>query len=339
MASRLILMNDNNFNASSNEELLQEAKRVLIAESQALTRSAGLLDDGVLRAMHLMHNASRVFCCGVGKSGLIAQKIAATLASIGVAAQFLHPADAMHGDLGAVGKGSAVLLLSKSGSSSEIIALLPFLRQREAVLVGLIGNRDSYLAQHVDVFIDASVESEACFLNTVPTSSTTVALALGDALSIGLMRLRNYKHQDFAHHHPHGQLGRNLHLRVGDVMHANSHIPIIDADASFRSALIVASEYGLGCVCVCDAEKKLIGIVTDGDVRRILQNHEDIREIHVGEVMTRSPLSIRPSALLAEALSMMEERERQISVLPVVDESHHCVGVIRVHDILRTTAL
>ncbi len=329
-------MTMNTSGSATAHDLLELARAVILAESAALARSASSLEKSFLEALDKLDTAKDIFVCGVGKSGLIAQKIAATLSSVGHPAHFLHPVEAMHGDLGKVGIDSVVILLSKSGGSAELVSLFPTLKKRKIFTIGIIGRRDSYLGRAVDVFLDASVEQEACGFDIVPTTSTTVALSIGDALAISLMKKRNFQPTDFAAHHPFGQLGRNLRLSVAEVMHGGIEgLPLCTTDTPFRHALIESSAKALGCVCVVDAEMHLMGLITDGDVRRALQSHEDIRELRAADVMTRSPLCATSSMTLQEALQIMEQGERQISVLPVSDEAGRCIGILRLHDILQ----
>lgn len=316
------------------DDVVSEGRRVVEEELLALRYAAERLDERFALAVNLMASAGKVVVSGVGKSGLIARKIVATLVSTGTPAVFLHPVEALHGDIGIVERGDCVVLLSKSGNTAELLKLLPPLRVRNVSVVSLLGATDSPLASLSDVVIDASVAREACPLNAAPMSSTTVALVLGDALAAALIRVRSFTIGQFAARHPLGQLGRNISLRVHEAMHAGEHLPVVAPDASFREALIESTRKGLGCVCVVDSVGGLQGIITDGDVRRALQQYEDIAHLKALDVCTVQPVTVAPNALLGEALSLMEKRERQISVLPVVD-NRTCVGVIRVHDIVR----
>ncbi len=314
---------------------IQFAQSVLFEEAESLRAAASKLSGSFVEALDLLDAAHSIVLLGVGKSGLIAQKIAATMRSVGLHAYALNPVDAMHGDLGMVGTGTVCVLLSKSGTSAELVSLLPVLQRRHIKTIGIIGRSDSYLGRLVDVFLDASVQREACPLDVVPSSSTTLALALGDALALSMMKRRNVTAEDFALHHPFGQLGRNLSLSVVDVMHSGDALALCGPNESFREALIRSSAKALGCVCVVNDDNTLAGIITDGDVRRILQRHEDIRELIASDVMTTKARSAHQTLSLQEALRMMEEGERQISVLPIVDSEMHCVGLLRLHDILQ----
>lgn len=317
-------------------QIIAEGKRIITVERLALERTAEALDERFAEAVSVLAQANKVLVSGVGKSGIIARKIAATLSSVGTPAVVLHPVEALHGDMGIVQEGDAAILLSKSGTTAELITLLPFLRRKAITIIGIVGNKDSWLARQVDICVDAHIEQEACSLNLAPSASTTVALALGDALALSLMQYKGFGVTDFASTHPLGQLGKNLTLSVNEVMHKNDYLPVVQWGRNFREALIEMTAKALGCVCVVDDTGRLCGIITDGDVRRTLQQNEDIRHLLVEQVMTASPVAISPESLLGEALALMEEREKQISVLPVVASDNRCVGVIRVHDIIRS---
>lgn len=319
------------------DAMLAEARRILRAEADAIADVAHRIDQQFVHAIELMRKARLVAVSGIGKSGIIAQKIASTLSSVGTPALFLHPVEALHGDIGVLTSQDAAIILSRSGTTQELVALVPFLKQRSIPIIGILGSRSGYLASVVDVFLDAGVVREACPWDTVPSASTAAARALGDALALVLMQVRHFTIADYARSHPMGQLGRNLSLRVADVMATGNAIPTIPPRASFRDAIIEISRKGLGCVCVVDDKGKLVGIITDGDVRRTLERYEDIRAITVADVMTANPMTIAPDALLGEALATMERRQRQIGVLPVVDDRGHCVGIIRIHDVVRST--
>jgi arabinose-5-phosphate isomerase len=311
------------------------AQEVLQAEAQALTAVAARLDHNLTKAVELLlRHAGKVVVSGIGKSGHIGQKIAATLASTGTPAVFLHAAEAVHGDLGIYTPGDPSILISKSGSSAELLRLIPVLRQFRSPLIAIVGNLNSPMARQADVTLDARVEREADPLNLAPTCSTTVALALGDALAIALMMARRFTDQDFARYHPAGQLGRNLWLKVADVMHQNEAVAWVKLETPLRQVIIAMSRQPLGAACVVDEDFRLLGIITDGDLRRALLSHEDIRLLHAADCMTRQPATINPEASLREATQLMEDRPSQISVLPVVDSlNQRCLGLIRIHDI------
>jgi arabinose-5-phosphate isomerase len=311
------------------------AQAVLEVEAQALATAATRLNDNLMRAVVVvLKHEGKVVVSGIGKSGLIGQKIAATLASTGTPAVFLHAAEAVHGDLGIYTPGDPSILISKGGSTAELLRLIPILRQFQSPLIAILGNLNSPMAQQADVVLDARVEREADPLNLAPTCSTTVALALGDALAVALMMARRFTPQDFARYHPAGQLGRTLWLKVADVMHQNEAVAWVKADTPLRQVIIAMSQRPLGAACVVDEDFHLLGIITDGDLRRALLTHEDIRLLHAADCMTRQPVTIPPEASLREATRLMEDRPSQISVLPVVDsQNHSCLGLIRIHDI------
>jgi len=311
------------------------AREVLEAEAQALAAAAARLDHNLTKAVELLlGHEGKVVVSGIGKSGHIGQKIAATLASTGTPAVFLHAAEAVHGDLGIYTPGDPSLLISKSGSTAELLRLIPVLRQFRSPLIAIVGNLNSPIAKQTDVTLDARVAKEADPLNLAPTCSTTVALALGDALAVALMMARRFTDQDFARFHPAGQLGRTLWLKVADVMHQNDAVAWVNPETPLRQVIIAMSRRPLGAACVVDADFRLLGIITDGDLRRALLAHEDLRGLHAADCMTRQPTTIAPEAGLREATRLMEDRPSQISVLPVVDSrSQRCLGLIRIHDI------
>ncbi len=314
---------------------LKIAREVLEAEAGAILKVAARLDDSLARAVELILNhPGKVVVSGIGKSGQVGHKIAATLASTGTPAVFLHAAEAVHGDLGIYTPGDPSLLISKSGATAELLRLIPVLRQFRSPLIALVGNLKSPLARQADVVLDARVEREADSLNLAPTCSSTAALALGDALAVALMHARNFTQADFAQYHPAGQLGRNLWLTVGEVMHRGEAVAWVQPDTPLRQVIIAMTERPLGAACVVDEHGGLLGIITDGDLRRALVEQSDIRGIKAGEVMTRRPITVAPGASLKEAARLMEDRPSQISVLPVVDpQSRRCLGLVRIHDI------
>lgn len=321
----------------SADALINFAKQTLQIEINSLVNLQSSIDHNFVEAVKLILSANKIIVSGIGKSGIIGRKIAGTLLSIGFPSVFMHSVDALHGDIGIVNKGDLAILLSKSGSTDEIVNLLPFLKNRGAKIISIVGDINSFLARNSDVALITYVEKEACPLNIVPTSSALVALAIGDALAACLMKIKNLTVEDFARQHPLGQLGRNIILKVSDVMHKGDKLPLINLNNSFKEAIIEITNKKLGCVCVVDFEKKLRGIITDGDVRRALQRFSNIEKLKVTDVMTPKPITISPEVLLGEALAIMEERDSQINVLPVVDSNSRCIGVIRLHDIIRSS--
>ncbi len=318
------------------KELLAEVSRIFDLNISSLILAKSNITAEYAKAVGILSKSKKIIVTGVGKSGLVAKKIAATLSSIGFKSFFLHPVEALHGDIGLVENGDCCILLSKSGTSEDIIRLIPYLKSRNVKLIAIVGNSNSFLAYNSDVIINGAVEKEACPYNVTPTTSTLTALAIGDALAISLMIHNNIKITDFAKNHPLGQIGKNLTLKVKDLMHKGLALPIIKSKSLFKDSIIEISNKKLGCICVIDDNQKLIGIITDGDVRRMLQEFDDIRNLKVDDVMTKDPVTVGTDAFLNEALSIMEQRDSQINVLPVVDADKKCVGVIRVHDIIRS---
>jgi arabinose-5-phosphate isomerase len=316
------------------QEWLEVARRAVEIEAAAVARAGERLGDEVVRAVDLiLAHSGKVVVTGIGKSGHIARKIVATFCSTGTAAVFLHPAEAVHGDLGIYSPGDPTVLISKNGSSRELVALVPLLREFHSPLIGILGSTASPIAGQLDVLLDASVEREADPNNLAPTASAVAALALGHALAIALMSARNFTPEEFGRFHPGGQLGRNLSLRVGEAMHTGDEVATVAPDASLKEVIIAMTRRPLGAACVVGADGVLAGCVTEGDLRRALTSHDDIRGLCAGEAMTRKPVTIHPDATLGEALELMERRSSQISVLPVVDESGRALGLLRLHDI------
>src|ERR1039457_1407920 len=312
------------------------ARETLLSEAAALQAAAERLDSNLVRAVEgILARPGKVVVTGLGKSGHIGRKLAATLSSTGTPGVFLHAAEAAPGDIGICMREEPVIFISKSGSTPELLNLIPVLRKLDAFLIGILGNVQSPLASQMDATLDARVTCEADPLNLTPTSSTTVALAIGDALAIALMRARSFSDADFARYHPGVQLGRNLHLTVEDVMHGGDEVAWVRPDESLRHVVIEMTHHPLGAACCVDEQGALLGLITDGDVRRALQEHEDIRPLKCADVMTRNPATIPPSASLRVAVERMENRPSQISVLPVVDGQGRCLGLIRLHDVYK----
>ena len=323
-----------------NQDHLADMQHVLRIESDAIAQTATRLDHAqVERVVELVANCKgKVVILGVGKSGIIGQKIAATMTSAGTAALYLHPSDALHGGLGIVHQDDVVIVLSNSGETDEIVAMLPYLKNRGVPIVAIVGNVHSTLARRADAVLDASVDKEACPLNLAPTTSTTVALAIGDALAMTVMKVKGLTPDDFAVNHPAGQLGKRLTLRVGDLMHGENETPMIGVGSSWVDVVRVISKGGLGAVCVVNSLGRLAGIITDGDLRRAIErtSHESLAQLTSDDFMTQKPIVVTPEMLAFDALRLMEDRPSQISVLPVVDQDGMCVGLIRVHDIVRS---
>lgn len=314
----------------------QKVADILRIEADSITNAADKLDAAsVEKALEILIACSgKVVVSGVGKSGVIAQKIAQTLTSTGTMAVFLQPSDALHGGLGVVGPDDVVIALSNSGETDELLAILPSIRSRGCRVISIVGNTDSTLAAQSDALLDASVDKEACPLNLAPTASTTVALAIGDALAMTLMESKGLTPVDFALNHPAGRLGKRLTLSVRDLMHES---PNVSPDASWLEVVKAISKSALGAVNVVDQNSKLLGIVTDGDLRRNIERTaaDELSSLTATSMMTASPVTATPEMLAFDALKLMEDRSSQISVLPVV-EGQVCVGLLRLHDIVKS---
>ncbi len=317
-----------------------EVVNLLHLESEAIAQTATRLDQHqVERVIELLAGCKgKVVTLGVGKSGIIAQKIAATMTSTGTAALHLHPSDALHGGIAIVSSEDVVIVLSNSGETDEIIEMLPYLRHRHVPIIAIVGNLNSTLARRAEAVLDASVDQEACPLNLAPTTSTTVALAIGDALAMTLMSVKGLTPNDFAINHPAGRLGKRLTLRVADLMHSGVENPTIEVGSTWIEVVKAISNGGLGAVNVVDTQARLVGVITDGDLRRTIQrlDHAALENLTGAEIMTRNPVVAQPELLAYDALQLMEDRPSQISVLPVVDGERVCVGLVRLHDIVRS---
>jgi arabinose-5-phosphate isomerase len=316
---------------------LEVAREVLKTEGEAVLSLAGRLGPEFADAVEKIRSCrGRVVMTGVGKSGIIAEKIASTLTSTGTPAFFIHPGDAAHGDLGIVGTDDVVIFVSKSGEAAELVHLLPALKRLGVVLIVITARRDSPLAGASDCVIDTGAMTEACPFDLVPTTSTTCALAVGDAMAIALLKIKGFTREDFAFVHPGGVLGRMLNLSVGDVMHTGDAMPRVGEDVSMKDAILEIMNKRLGMTTVVDARGRLAGVITDGDIKRILIMSPDIFKVRVGDVMTRNPRSIRKDELVAAAVKKMEEnRPSPITSLVVVNPEGEPEGVIHLHDCLR----
>jgi len=324
---------------SEKAEWLAAARSAMQTEAAAVLAASGRLENSLLGAVDLiLDHRGKVVVTGMGKSGHVARKIASTLQSTGTPSVFLHPTEAGHGDLGMCQPGDPVVMISKSGCTAELLDLIAPLREFEARFIGILGNVNSPLAAEMDIVLDASVEREADPESFMPTASTIVALALGHALAVALMQARGFTSAHFQRYHPAGQLGQNLRIRVQEVMHSGGAVAWVKPGDSLKHVVIEMSERPLGGACVVSGDQRLLGLVTDGDVRRALKTHDDIRPLRATDVMTASPITIAPDALLHEALGLMENRPSQIYVLPVVDaRTGVCLGLLRLHDIYRGT--
>ena len=317
--------------------MIEQARQVLRMEAAAIEALIPRIDEQfVLAAQLILETKGRLIVTGMGKPGHVGQKITATMLSTGTPSFFLHPAEGIHGDLGMVTEDDIVLAISNSGETSEVINILPSIRRIGAKIIAICGNAQSTLAQNADVVLDASVEQEACPLGLAPTTSTTAELAMGDALAVVLMSARKFTANDFAVFHPGGALGRKLLMKVANVMHGEEENPTVTLEQSVKEALFVITDKGLGATSVVDAEGKLVGLITDGDIRRGLEKGLDFLTHNVGELMTKQPQTITAEKLAAEALRMMEQhRPKPITVLPVVDKDGRSVGLVHVTDLLR----
>jgi arabinose-5-phosphate isomerase len=316
---------------------VEAAQRAMEIEADAVARAARRLDGNLTCALELiLAHPGKLVVTGLGKSGHVARKIVATLCGTGTPAVFLHAAEAAHGDLGLYSPGDPTLMVSKSGNTLELLQLIPFLRELPSRRIGILGNPAAPLASEMDVVLDASVEREADPDNLAPTASATVALSLGHALAVALMRARNFGVEDFGRVHPGGHLGRSLRLTVREVMHGREEVAWARPEDSLKQVVIAMTHWPHGAACVVDESRRLIGLITDGDVRRALQAHDDIRGLVASAVMTVNPSTVAPEARLQDALRLMEDRPSQISVLPVVDPATGvCLGLVRLHDIYR----
>ncbi|GAA0580075.1 KpsF/GutQ family sugar-phosphate isomerase [Halomonas salifodinae] len=309
------------------------ARRTLQLEQQALGALIPRLNGDFDQACRLLLACrGRVVVTGMGKSGHIGGKLAATLASTGTPAFFVHPGEASHGDLGMITRGDVVIALSNSGETGEVTALLPLLKRLGTPLISLTGRPASTLARHADAHLDTGVEREACPLDLAPTASTTAALAMGDALAVALLEARGFTAEEFALSHPGGSLGRRLLLKVGDLMHQGKRLPTVPLGSPLRDALLEITRQGLGFTCVVDEDGRLSGVYTDGDLRRTLDQHNDLSQLKVDDVMTRPGKRIGPEVLAAEAVRVMEDN--RITALAVVDDAGRPVGALHMHDLL-----
>lgn len=315
-----------------NPDFLAMAREALAIEAQAVLSMSDRLDSRFSDAVKAILNCTgRVILVGVGKSGLIAKKIAATLASTGTPSFFIHATEASHGDLGMITADDIVIALSNSGNTEELVAVLPAIARRGAKIVAMTGKLDSALARQADVVLDCSIEKEACPLNLAPTASTTAALALGDALAVVVLKARGFSEEDFAMSHPGGSLGRKLLTHVSDVMRKGERIPRVAPSASISNAILEITKKGLGMTAVVSPDDKLLGVFTDGDLRRLIEQGLDLRGLLVSEVMNAAPRCISPDKLAVEAVRMMEVNH--VSQVVVVDDNRQIVGALNFHDL------
>jgi len=315
------------------DELRRTGRQTVSDAVAALQRLHDGLDGSFEAAAELLLRLEgKVITLGVGKSGLAAQKVAATLRSVGLPALYLNASDSLHGDLGVVGEGDVAILFSKSGTTRELMVMVPHLRSRGVSLVAIVGSPGSPLARQSDVVLDASVEREGCPLDAAPMASILAAQAAGDALAAAVCRAKGFTVDDFARLHPGGTLGARLSLTVNDVMRRGDELPLVDVEASLKEAIIEITRTGYGAVCVIDEEQRLVGFITDGDIRRKLVEVDNVGGVGVAEVMSRSPLTVTPELPLSQALLMLEQRKKAFMTAPVTVDDRRCVGLLRLHD-------
>jgi arabinose-5-phosphate isomerase len=316
------------------EALKKLARAVISTESQAVANLVSSIDDAFVAACELVLGCKgHVAVLGMGKSGHIASKIAATMASTGTAAFFIHPAEASHGDLGMITGNDVVLILSNSGETDEVKQIIPLLKRLDVGIISMTGNADSTLARHANVNINVKVEAEACPLGLAPTSSTTAALVMGDALAISLLEKRGFTADDFARSHPAGQLGRRLLLHIKDIMHSGEELATVDEHANLSEAIVEMTNKRLGMVAITDENRSVLGIYTDGDLRRTLETIPDPRKTSIGSLMTSNGKTIAPDALAVEAVDMLQKHK--VQGLLVVDQDSHLIGMLNFHDLLQ----
>ena len=317
----------------TSDEIIKNGKEVIRIEAEAVANLSHSINDQFVKAINIISESKgRVVLTGMGKSGLIARKIVATLNSTGTAAIYLHPTDALHGDLGMVRKEDVVILISKSGNTEEIAKLLPMLKRLGVKMIAMCGIENSRLAQECDIFLNISVKEEACPHDLAPTASTTATLVMGDALSVALLQKRNFTIEDFAFLHPGGSLGKRLSLQISEIMIRDDRVPIVKEDASLKDVIIEITSKRLGTTCVVDSNGVLMGIVTDGDLRRLLEKTLDIKDLIAKDVMTKKPKVLKESYLASFALQQMENYK--ITSLIITNEANKPVGIVHLHDLI-----
>lgn len=315
------------------KEIIQNGKEVVRIETEAVQLLSNKIDENFAKSVELILNSKgRVIVSGVGKSGIIARKIVATLNSTGTPALFLHPSDAIHGDLGMVRNEDTVILISKSGSTQELIRILPMLKRIGTKIISMIGDTKSILARQADVFLDVSVREEACPFDLAPTASSTATLVMGDALAITLLKAKNFSVEEFAFYHPGGNLGKRLTLKVDELMITGDKVPIVNENTSLQTAILEITSKRLGATCVVDKEEKLIGIITDGDLRRAIEKKTNFANLKAKDVMGKSPKTISRNVLASTAIQMMETYK--ITQLICVDDDKRPIGMIHLHDLV-----
>ena len=316
------------------KNIIETAKEIIRIEANAVAKLEANINEPFVNAIEIiLHCRGRVIVSGMGKSGIIGKKIVATLNSTGTPSMFLHPSDAVHGDLGMVRDGDVIVCISKSGDTKELLQLVPMFKRVNAKIISLLGNMNSPLAKNSDVVLDCSVEQEACPHDLAPTSSTTVALVMGDALAITLLEQRNFSAEDFALFHPGGNLGKRLLLKAEEIMASGDAVPKVKTYVQLRDAILEMTSKRLGATCVVDEKNILVGIITDGDLRRLLQRTTDVSNLTAEKVMTKNPKTIRKDVLAAVVLQEMEQFN--ITQIVVVDDQHSPLGMIHLHDLVK----
>lgn len=315
---------------------LEEVKKVFEIEMQEIKKVEEVLDNNIVDVIHAVNNCrGKIVLCGMGKSGHIARKISASMSSLGIHSYVLHPGEAMHGDLGTLSGEDMLIIFSNSGETTEICNILPSVRLIGTPIVAITSHADSTLAEHADYLIKLPEMKEACPLNLAPTSSTTAALVIGDAIAVVVSEMRSFKREDFALYHPSGSLGRKLTVRVGDIMIPREQTPIVYSGDSLQKGIVTLCESGLGAVIIVDDKNKMSGIITDGDLKRYLEMKMDVYSLSVNDVMTKNPFFTYEDTLAVDALKIMENREKQLSVLPVLNAKEEVIGLVRNHDIIK----
>ncbi len=315
------------------EKIIQDGKEVIRIESEAVKNLESKINENFYKAVEaILNTKGRVIISGVGKSGIIARKIVATMNSTGTPALFMHPSDAIHGDLGMVRSEDVVILISKSGSTPEIVRIFPVLKRIGTKIIALVGDMKSFLAKEADIVLDVSVEEEACPYDLAPTSSTTATLVMGDALAIALLKSKNFTKEQFAFYHPGGTIGRRLTLKVEEIMTKGENVPIVNQNVDLHRAILEMTSKRLGATCVVNDEGKLVGIITDGDLRRAMEVHKNLSGLKAKDVMGKNPKSIKPDVLASYAIQLMETYK--ITQLICIDDENHPIGMVHLHDLV-----
>ncbi len=321
-------------NGFMTEDIIERAKRVIRVEAQAVSALEARINENFQRAVAILNGAKgKIVITGIGKSGIIGRKIAATFTSLGKAAYFLHPVEGVHGDLGMVLKEDVVVCISKSGNTQELAQLLPIFKRIGVPIIAMTGNVQSELAEHSDVVLDVSVAEEACPFDLVPTASTTATLAMGDALAVALIQLRNFSLEDYALLHPGGSIGKKLTLRIDDVMFSGERLATTQVNAALKDVVIEISSKRFGATCVINSDGKLVGIITDGDLRRLLEKRQDFWEFYARDLMTPNPIVVKTGMMASDVLNVM--KIYAINQIIVTDYENHPIGMVHLHDLLK----